>query len=105
MNKITPRVYAVFFYNVTSSRQMFLKLGKIHDTVTRTIENAKPPHFDYRWEGDDTLIMTYISERGLIDIALGIAKGVGTYFKEELSVRKLSNTEIEVIFPPEKETA
>ncbi len=105
MHKIVPRVYSVFTYNIKSARQLLLKMDKIHEMVTRTIANARPPRFEYSWTDDNTLIMTYNSLRGLIFLLPGLIRGVGKYFDEELSVRKLSDTEIEVIFPPEKETA
>ncbi|MCD4733338.1 heme NO-binding domain-containing protein [bacterium] len=104
MHKIVPRVYPVFTYNIKSARQLLLKMDKIHDMVTRTIANARPPRFEYSWTDDNTLIMTYNSPRGLIFLLPGLIRGVGKYFEEELNVRKLNNTEIEVIFPPEKET-
>jgi len=104
MNHTVPRVYPVFLHNLSSSRQLLVKLNDIHARVTKMIPNAQPPHFDYSWEDDNTLIMSYTSHRGLIDLAVGMIKGVGEYFNEELSVRKLNNTEIKVIFPSEKET-
>jgi hypothetical protein len=42
--------------------------------------------------------MTYKSPRGLIDFLVGLIKGVGKYFKEDLRVRKLNNTDVEVVF-------
>jgi hypothetical protein len=70
----------------------------MHKSVTKNIENANPPKFEFEWKNDKTLIITYISTRGLIDFVVGLAKGVGKYFNQNLLVRKISNTKVEVLF-------
>jgi len=74
-------------------------MNEIHKKTTRNIEGAEPPHFELSWKGDKILIMKYKSKRGLIDLAVSILKGVGIYFKEDIKVRKISDDEIEVVFP------
>lgn len=37
--------------------------------------------------------------RGLIDICIGLVKGVGKHFHEDLKVTKLSDDRIRVVFP------
>ena len=49
-------------------------------------------------EDADTLVMTYQSERGLIDLAVSMTKAIGTYFREEIKVTKLSTTRLEIVF-------
>jgi hypothetical protein len=48
--------------------------------------------------GPKTLIMHYKSHRGLIDFMVGLIKGVGKYFKENLQVRKLGDKRVEIVF-------
>lgn len=59
------------------------------------------PRFDYQWKDDRTLVMHYKSDRGLVDILVGLIKAVGRYYKEALKVKKLNEHEGEVLFPAE----
>lgn len=99
VNVYAPRIYGAYLQEATSAKELLLSMDQIHETVTSTIPNAHPPRFDYEWRDSRTLIMTYKSPRGLIDFLVGLIKGVGKYFKENIRVRKLSNTEVEIVFP------
>lgn len=98
VNTYAPRIYGAYFQEAHTAKELLLSMDKIHETVTSTIPNAHPPRFDYMWRDSRTLIMTYKSPRGLIDFLVGLIKGVGKYFKEELRVRRLNNTDVEVVF-------
>ncbi len=100
MNSFAVGVYKPYYGTTSSAKEFFVKLNDIHSKVTKYIPNAQPPKFEYEWRGDDTLVLTYISPRGLIDFVVGLAKGVGNYFNQKLSVRKISSTRIEIIFLP-----
>lgn len=99
VNVFAPRIYGVYYKNVDNARGFLLKMDQVHVMSTKNIENARPPRFDYQWEDDRTLIMTYKSPRGLIDICMGLIKGVGKYFNEDLQVTKLSGDRIRIVFP------
>jgi hypothetical protein len=43
--------------------------------------------------------MKYKSRRGLIDFMVGLIKGVGKFYKEDLKVTKLSSDKVEIVFP------
>jgi len=43
--------------------------------------------------------MKYISKRGLIDFMVGLIKGVGKYYREDLKVTKLGNDRVKIVFP------
>jgi len=73
-------------------------MDRVHEMATRDIAGAHPPRFDYQWEDDKTLVMTYKSSRGLIDIMAGLIKGVGDHYHEELRVEKLDGSKVKVIF-------
>ena len=77
---------------------MILGMDKIHVQMTATIRNARPPRFDYQWKDERTLIVTYKSFRGMIDIYRGLVLGVGKLFNEPLRARKLDNTQVEIVF-------
>ncbi|MCI5121726.1 MAG: hypothetical protein D3908_11150 [Candidatus Electrothrix sp. AUS4] len=105
MNEYAPRIYGVYLQEASSARELLLNMDKIHETVTSTISDSQPPRFDYEWTDSNTLLMQYNSHRGLIDFFVGLVKGVGTYFQEELVVNKLSDTEVEIVFPKEAPTS
>ncbi len=98
MNFYASKMYAGYISNVKSSKELLLKLDSIHTMVTKNIQNSRPPKFTYEWKDDKTLIMNYNSQRNLIDLFIGLAKGVGKYYKENLTVKKISNTKVEIIF-------
>jgi len=99
VNVFAPKVYHVFYKRATSAREMLLMMNKVHQDVTKNLPNAHPPGFDYEWKDEKTLIMKYKSHRNLIDFVVGLAKGVGKYYHEDLKVRKISNTAVEIVFP------
>jgi hypothetical protein len=98
INVYAPRIYESYLQEATCSKELLLGMDKVHEAVTSTIPNASPPRFEYEWKNSRTLIMKYRSDRGLIDFSVGLIKGVGRYFKEDLRVRKLNNKDIEVVF-------
>ena len=73
-------------------------MDDVHTQTTKTIADAKPPEFTYKWKDDNTLIMGYKSHRGLIDIMVGLIRGVGKYYKDDLEVTKISDKEVEIKF-------
>jgi len=98
MNSYAVKIYKPYYGTNSTAKDFFLKLSEIHDKVTRNIPNSRPPKFEYEWKNENTLILTYISPRGLIDFVVGLAKGVGKYFHQKLSVRKISSSKVEIIF-------
>jgi len=88
------------YYETTRSAEGFLqRLDAIHAAVTRRMPDAIPPRFEYEWRNAKTLIMTYQSQRGLIDFAVGLIKAVGKFYGQDLRVVKLGADRIEVTFP------
>jgi hypothetical protein len=94
-----PNIYKSYYHGVKSAKDFLLKMDEIHRITTESIPNAKPPRFEYAWENDKTLIMKYKSQRGLMDFMLGLIKGVGKHFKENLKVSKLSDDKVRIVFP------
>ncbi len=75
-----------------------LDLNNIHVIMTKTMDNAHPPKFEFEWKNDNTLLIHYSSERGLIDFAVGLTKGVGTFYNEDLKVTKLGPDTFQTVF-------
>lgn len=98
INVYTQRTYPTFYFRSKTAREFLLDVDRIHVELTKTIPNARPPRFEYEWKNDNTLIMRYKSHRGLIDIVVGLVKGVGKRYKENLRVSKLGNDRVEIIF-------
>lgn len=98
VNVFAPKIYGVYYHGITSAKDFLLKMDYVHDLTTKTISNARPPRFEYEWIDEKTLIMKYKSGRGLIDILIGLIKGVGKYYKETLKVEKLSTDKVKIVF-------
>ncbi len=93
-----PRVYPMFFVKCRNAREFLLAMDKVHVATTSGLENAHPPRFGYEWKNDNTLVMVYESRRNLLDILVGLVKGVGKYYKENLRVTKVGVSRVEVVF-------
>ena len=98
VNEYAPKIYGVYYRRAHSAKQFLLNMDDVHRRTTMDIPNAHPPRFTYQWEDDNTLIMTYESERGLIAFLIGLIKGVGRYYKEHLEVVQLGNERVQVVF-------
>ncbi len=92
------KIYKPFYNGVATAKDFLLKMDHVHHTATVSIPNARPPRFEYSWENNKTLIMKYKSHRGLIDFLVGLIRGVGKYFKENLNVSKLGEDKVKIVF-------
>ncbi len=93
-----PKVYWAILRRFKNAREMLLGMDAVHVDMTATIPNAQPPRFDYTWENDRVLLVDYKSKRGMLDVYIGVARGVGKYFNERLEVRKVSSTRARIEF-------
>ncbi|MDW8290497.1 MAG: heme NO-binding domain-containing protein [Armatimonadota bacterium] len=99
VTQYAQRMYKSFFLGAQCAKDLLLKMDTVHVAVTRAFPGSTPPRFDYEWKNDNTLIMTYKSSRGLMDIFIGLIKGVGKHYGENLQVRKISPNQVEIVFP------
>jgi hypothetical protein len=93
-----PRQYAAYFRGVNSSRDLLAKMDTVHDMVTRSMPGARPPRFSYSWTDDKTLVMDYQSPRGLVELFIGLIKGVGEKYNERLAV-SAAGSKVTIRFP------
>ena len=98
VNEYAKKVYFAYFSKSKTAKDFLLNMDKVHISVTQNVKNAKPPRFEYTWENDKTLIMKYLSSRGLIDFLVGLIKGVGKYFNENLTVSKVGSDRVKIVF-------
>jgi hypothetical protein len=99
VSEFAPRMYGVYYRESTNARDFLSNMGKVHEKITASMPNARPPKFDYSWPDTNTMLMGYQSDRGLIDLLVSLAKAVGTYYNTPLQVTKVSSTQIKVTFP------
>jgi hypothetical protein len=98
VNVYAPKIYKAYYRGKNSAREFLLEMDNVHQVVTQKVPDAKPPRFDYEWQDDKTLVMKYKSPRGLVDFLVGLIKGVGRYFKEDLQVTKIGGDKVKVVF-------
>lgn len=98
VNEYAPEVYAVYYRGMKTAKDFILNMNKVHKSVVANLEDARPPSFEYEWKDDKTLQINYKSDRNLAVIMIGLLKGVGTYFNEDLKIQMLSEHKVQVIF-------
>jgi hypothetical protein len=98
VNVYSQKMYSSYYNKNKTAKGFLSNMDDIYVKMTQTIENARPPRFEYEWKDDKTLIMHYQSHRGLIDFVVGLVKGVGKFYKENLEVKKLGPSKIQVVF-------
>ena len=99
VNEYASRIYHTLFGRLKSAREFILGMDQVHIMVTSTIENAQPPRFEFEERGPKVLVVTYKSKRGLIDLYIGLARGVGKYFGTPLEIVKLNQRQVQITFP------
>jgi len=60
--------------------------GTVHTVVRVKNPGARPPQLKTRRTAPDEVVLTYTSPRQLCFLAIGIGRGLGRYFKENLSI-------------------
>lgn len=95
-----PKLYPEFYTGIKSTKEFLLKLDHIHASIASRLSDAKPPRHSYGWKGANTLLMSYRSERDLIELFIGAIKGAAKYFKEEIRVREIDRQSVEIDFHP-----
>ena len=98
VNTYAPKIYFMYYDKFKNAKQFILGMDKTHEIVTRNILNARPPRFTFEEVDENTIIVNYISTRGMIDFYAGLVKGVGKYFNTPIDVKKLSEDRVELTF-------
>jgi len=98
INVYTQKMYPFYYEGVKTAKEFLLKMDAVHVSTTGNIPDAHPPRFEYEWENEKTLIMKYKSQRGLIDFMVGLIRGVGKFYGEDLKITKLANDKVKILF-------
>jgi hypothetical protein len=99
VNTFAPKIYMIHFSKATTAREFLLRMDDVHQSVTRKMANARPPRFEYEWKTEKLLVMTYKSDRGLVELVVGLVRGVAKYYGEDLRVSRLNDYQVQVAFP------
>lgn len=98
INVYSQRMYPMYYERKPTAKDFLLGMDNIHVQLTQAMEQARPPRFDYEWIDDKTLIMHYKSHRGLADLVVGLARGVGKHYHEDFQVTKLGLDRVQIVF-------
>jgi hypothetical protein len=90
--------YFAFFNRHKSARDFLLDMSRTHEKITDRVDHAMPPHFHYEEKEDGSLLMTYDSPRNLHKLWIGLIKGVGHHFKEELRIERVAENTTHIQF-------
>ena len=93
-----PRLYPAIVDRFKTAKEMVLGMDQVHGELTRSVPGANPPRIVYEWQDDRTLRTTYQSNRGMLDIFIGLVKGAGVYFNEDIKVAKIGANMAEIVF-------
>lgn len=93
-----PQRYPEFYAGVRTAREFLLKLDGIHAAARQRIPNAQPPRHSYEWKSDNTLVMGYASDRGLVELFIGAVRGAARHFGDAIEVQALDEKRVEIVF-------
>jgi hypothetical protein len=76
-------------------RAFLLNLNNLHSHVAMTFPDLRPPSFEVEQiDGTDSLLLHYHSERtGLAPMVVGLLKGLGKRFSQDISIRQTAHRE------------
>ena len=98
INTFTSNIYAPFYENIKTGKEFLLELDTIHVSITEMMNDATPPRFDYEEIDDNTLIVTYKSERGLIELFMSIARALFVKYQEKVKIEKIDEQKVKFIW-------
>jgi len=90
IHEFIPEIYPS--YKFESAKEYISSIEDIiHTNVRATIPNAQPPLFEFDWKNENELKLTYISSRGLIDLARFILLEIGVKYNTEIIIDKIDD--------------
>ena len=103
INTFAPKIYGSFYTQFKTAKQFIMGMDKVHDTVTNIVQNAHPPRFTIEEVDKNTITVNYISHRNMIDLYMGLTRGVGKYFNTTIDIKKISDEKVELTFSDSNE--
>lgn len=93
-----PKLYLGFYIGCNTTKDMILKLDKIHKMFGKIRETTLPPRFEYKELAPNKYEVTYISQRKLFDLYISLVKGLDMYFNNQTHIEKLSENKAIMTF-------
>lgn len=84
------------FFRHESAYQFLKSMNDVHVIVMKRIKGAVPPILDMKPISSHEVLFTYRSKRGMGDYLNGLIVGVSNYFKENIKVEVLNQTQAEI---------
>ena len=98
VNVYSQKMYPQYYIKHKTAKDFLVNMDNLHAVLTKSIKNSNPPRFEFEWRDENTLIMHYKSQRGMIDFVVGLIKGIGRYYHENIRVKKIGADRVQVIF-------
>jgi hypothetical protein len=99
-----PRLYKNFGILASNSREFLEGLNQIHSVALKSLEGKWSPRFHFSWKDENTLVLAYSLRWDLMPFFIGLVKGVGRYYGEDLSVNMWSPNQMLIQFPDTRES-
>lgn len=99
MNVFAPKVYPLYFKGVDSSKEFLMKMYKMLDSAGKDAGHEHFSGIEYEILDEKSMIMSYPTHGGVMDLMVSFIKAIGRYFDEELKVIKLGNDRMKIYFP------
>jgi methyl-accepting chemotaxis protein len=81
------------FFRHESAYQFLKSMNDVHVIVMKRFKGAVPPILDVIPVSSHEILFTYRSKRGMVDYLSGLINGVAAYFKEDINVEVLKQSE------------
>jgi predicted hydrocarbon binding protein len=85
--KAYPHYYQLAGRN---ARKFLLNMDRVHQHVTQSVFNARPPRFRFEDGANGSLLIHYYSSRGLCAVLRGLIIGVGLLFEKPLELDEIT---------------
>jgi len=98
IHHFTQKLYRKIYQQYNSFKDLLLDLNWLHEMLTKYLPRRKPPKFEYQWENEKTLLITYKSKRNLIDLVISHAKAAAKFYNQKINITKVGENTIRVEF-------
>jgi len=102
IHEYTQKIYKKVYQLYDSLKDFLLDLNWVHEMTTKNLPQPEPPKFEYQWEDNKTLLITYKSKRNLIDMVISHAKASAKFFNEKIDISKIGDNVIRIKFLDKK---
>jgi hypothetical protein len=97
-NDYSDKMYPQYYAEHKTAKDFLRGMDALHERLTKSIPNAKPPRFAYESETPNSFVMIYRSARGLGDMLPGLIAGVARHYRTKIAVKKLGTDRFELKF-------